>query len=148
MFKWIATGIVTIVIITISFIVAASLFEEFRVIARDIAIVIVAVFQMISAILLIVLLIAVLYVIRVLNRLASDTLAPGINSATEKVNEVLDSARSVTDDVRESSSAVTATTVFIAERVITPIIRVSSLVTGVRAAATTLARRSVKSEEH
>ncbi len=148
MFKWIGMGIATIVVITVAFIVAASLYEEFRVIARDIAVVIVAVFQMISAILLIVLLIAVLYAIQVLNKLASNTLVPGINSATEKVNEVLDSARSVTDDVRESSSAVTTTTVFVAERVVAPIIRISGLVTGVRAAATTLARRNIKSEEH
>lgn len=147
MFKWISIGLTVLVIITVGFIVAASLFEEFRLISRDIAIVILAVFQMITAILLIVLLIAILYVVRVVNRLASDTIAPSIATTTVKVNEVLESARSVTGSVRESTSTLSTTTVFVAERVVAPIIRISSLMAGVRAAATNLARRSVKSEQ-
>jgi hypothetical protein len=58
-----------------------------------------------------------------------------------KLNEVLDSTRSLASNVRDSASTATQTTAFIGERVVSPIIRISSLVTGVRAAATTLARR-------
>ena len=49
--KWIGIGLAVVAIITIAFIVAAYMFEDFRVATRDIAIVILAVFQMIGAIL-------------------------------------------------------------------------------------------------
>lgn len=146
--KWIGIGIAAIAVIAIAFIVAASLFPTFRTVSRDIAIVIVAVFQIISTILIIVLLIAVLYAIKSINRLTRDTVIPKIDTAVVKVNEVLDNSRVITDNARETASTVTTTTVFIAEHAVSPIIRVSSLIAGVKAAAGVLARRRVETEQH
>ncbi len=146
MSRWIGIGVAILVLVTVAFIIAAALFEGFRVAARDIALVILAVFQMISAILTIVLLIALLYAVRALQTVTRDTIIPKIDTATVKVNEILDHTKVVTGNVRDSASTVTTTTVFVAERVASPIIRISSLVAGVRAAATTLARRGSEPE--
>lgn len=139
--KWIGIGIAIVVLIAVAFIVAAAIFPTFRVVSRDIAIVILAVFQMIISILGIVLLIAILYAINLLQKLTRDSVIPKIDVAVTKANEILDNTRTVTGNIRDSASTATNTTVFVAERVASPIIRASSLVAGVRAAAITLARR-------
>lgn len=145
--RWIGIGLAILALITIAFIVAAALFPPFREASRDIAIVILAVFQMIAAILTIVLLVAVLYAVQALQRLTRDTIIPKIDTATVKVNEILDNTRVVAGNARDSATTVTTTTVFVAERVVSPIIRVSSLMAGVRAAAGALARRGAPPEE-
>lgn len=139
--KWIGIGIALLAIVTIAFIVAASLFPEFRVISRDIAIVILAVFQMIGAILTIVLLIAVLYAVKTIQRLTQQEVVPKINTAVVKVDELLDNTRTITARIRDSAETATTTTTFVAERVASPVIRLSSVVAGVRAAASSLAHR-------
>lgn len=139
--KWIGLGVALIGLITIAFIVAAALFPEFRVISRDIAIVILAVFMMIGAILIIILLLAVLYAIKTLQSLTQKEVVPKMNTMIAKVNELLDITKTITTRVRDSADTATETTVFVAEQVASPIIRVSGVVAGVRAAASMLAHR-------
>lgn len=142
MFKWVGIGVGTLTLLLIAFIVGSAFAPaEFRAGTRDIFIVIVSVFQLISAILTIALLIAILYVVNQINKVAKTNVLPKVDDAMVKLNEVLDSTRTLAGNVRDSASTATQTTAFMAERVVSPIIRISSLVTGVRAAATTLARR-------
>ena len=49
--KWIGIGMAVIGVITIAYIILAYMFPDFRIATRDIAIVILAVFQMIGALL-------------------------------------------------------------------------------------------------
>lgn len=141
MFRWIGISIAIILLIAIGFIVAAAYFAVFREISRDIAIVVLAVLQMIMTLLLIVLLLAVLYTVKSLDRLARNTVMPNINDATTKVTEVLDQAREITVGARETTSTVSTTTTYVAEQVVSPFIRLSGLVVGVRTAARVLAQR-------
>lgn len=141
MFKWIAIGIGFITLLLVAFVVSAFLFPGFREAMRDIFIVILAALQLIGAILTIALLIAVLYAVNQINKLAKSGLMPKIDIAMGKLDEVLDNTRAITTTVRDSASTATTTTVFVAERVASPVIRLASLVSGVRAAATALARR-------
>lgn len=146
MSRWIGIGVAILALITVAFVIAAYLFPGFREATRDIAIVILALFQLIGAIMSIVLLVAILYAVRSIHKLSTETIVPKLDMAMVKLNEVLDSTRSVAGNVRDSANSATTTTVFVAERVVSPIIRASSLVAGVRAAAVTLARRGTPHE--
>ena len=141
MFKWIAIGVGFITLLLISFVVAAFYFPGFREASRDIAIVLLAALNLIGAFLTVALLIALLYAVNQINKLAKGSLMPKIDLAMGKLDEVLDNTRAITSTVRDSASTATTTTVFVAERVASPVIRLASLMTGVRAAATALARR-------
>nr|WP_274703506.1 hypothetical protein [Chloroflexus aurantiacus] len=124
------------------FIIAAIfLGEGFRAAWRDVFIVILAALQLIGAVLSIAILIAILYAVEQINRLARNNVIPKLDEALAKANEALDATRTIAHNVRDSAQTATTTTTYVAERVVSPIIRISSLVTGVRAAATTLARR-------
>jgi ABC-type maltose transport system permease subunit len=139
--KWIGIGLAVVAIIAIAFIVAAYMFDDFRVATRDIAIVILAVFQMIGAILTIVLLLAIIFAVRAIDRLARNTVIPEINALKTKLDVVIENTRSITGDVKDTTTTVSTTTVYMAERVVSPVIRVAGLVAGVRGAARFLARR-------
>lgn len=147
MIRWIVIGLIMVVMLAVAYILAAVLSPAFRSIARDIAIVILAVFQMVSTILTIALLIAILYAVNVIRKLSRDNVLPKVEVISVKVNEVLDKTSAITGDVRKSTGTVSTTTAFVAERIVSPIIRVSSLITGVRTAASTLARRGFESEQ-
>jgi len=144
--KWIGIGLAVVGVITIAFIVAAYFFPDFRVATRDIAIVILAVFQMIGALLTIALLLAILYAVRAINRLAHETVVPKIDMLTGKLDSVIETTRSITTNVKDTTATASTTTVYIAEQVVAPVIRVASLMTGVRSAARYLARRGVAQE--
>ncbi|NTU83247.1 MAG: hypothetical protein HGA45_28400 [Chloroflexales bacterium] len=142
MWKWVGIGVGTIFILLIAFVVGMYLAPaEVREATRDIFIIILGVFQLLIVVLLTVLLFAVLYAVNQINNLAKGTVLPKLDEAMLKMNDVLDSTRTIAGNARDSVSTVSGSTSFVAERVISPIIRVSSLVTGVRAAATSLARR-------
>lgn len=142
MFRWIAIGVGLLVAALVGFIVAAILLgPEFRGAWRDVFIVILSALQLIGAMLTIALLIAILWVVNQINQAARVNVLPKIDEAMVKMNDVLDSTRTLANNVRDSAGTATSTTTFVAERVVSPIIRISSLVTGVRTAATTLARR-------
>src|SRR3954467_7497951 len=110
--KWIGIGLAVVVIITLAFIVAGYLFPEWLSITRDIAIVILAVFQMISVILMIVLLLAVLYAVSYIRQLTRDTLIPKIDMLTTKLDNVIENTRSITGNVKDTTETVSTTTVY------------------------------------
>jgi hypothetical protein len=142
--KWIGIGLAILGLITIAFIVAAYIFPDFREATRDIAVVILAVFQMIGAILTIALLIAILYAVRAIRKLANETVMPRVEALTTKIDGLIDNTRTITTNVKDTTATVSTTTVYVAEQVVSPVIRVSGLLAGVRAAATFLARRGEK----
>lgn len=142
--KWIGIGLAIIGLITIAFIVAGYIFPQWAANTRDIAIVILAVFQLISVILMIALLLALLYTVFYIRRLARESVLPRIEALNTKVDSLLDNTRAITSNVKDTTSNVTTTTGYVAERVVAPVIRVSGLVAGVRAAATFLARRGAR----
>ena len=141
MVKWIGIGLAILGIILIAFIVAGYLYPEWAANTRDIAVVILAVFQLIGAILTIALLLALLYTVWTIRRLARDTVIPKIDTLTGKVDEVIETTRAITGNVKDTTATASATTVYVAEQVVSPIIRVAGLMAGVRAAARFLARR-------
>lgn len=142
--KWIGIGLAVIGVITIAFIVAAYIYPDFREATRDIAIVILAVFQMIGAILTAALLVALLWSVFAIKRLASETVLPKVELLTSKLDTVIDSTQAIAGNVKDTTASVSMTTSYMAERVVSPVIRVSSLLVGVRTAAAFLARRGQK----
>lgn len=147
MFKWVGIVLGTLIVLLIAFVVGMALAPEgFREGSRDIFIMIIAVFQLISSIVLIALLVALIYVVNQLNKLASTNIIPKVDDAMLKINDVLETTRGLANNVSDAASTATSSTTFVAERVVSPIIRISSLVTGVRAAATTLARRDASNQ--
>lgn len=141
MTRWIIIGVSVVTVILIGFLVAAILYAPFREGSWQIAVTLLAVLQMISAILMVAILFAVLYAINAVNKLARENVVPRVESLSLKVDEVLVSTRAIADNVKEATSTATSTTSYVAEKVVAPVIRVSGLMAGVRATATTLARR-------
>jgi methyl-accepting chemotaxis protein len=129
------------------FIALAILVPGFSETSRDVAIVILAAFQFIAAVLTIALLLTLLYAIKAINDLTQRTIVPKVDMLTVKVDEIVDNTRTIVGDVRESTGTVSTTTSYAAERVVAPIIRVSGLVAGVRAAASSLAQRDVPTSD-
>ena len=141
MSRWIVIGITLVAIIAVVGIVLLAIFPEARVVTRDISIVILALFQMIGAILTIALLLVILYVVTTLNRRVQTEVMPQVDILKSKLDGILENTRSITGNVQDTTTTVTTTTTYVAEQVVTPVIRVSSLLAGARAAAATLARR-------
>jgi hypothetical protein len=139
--KWIGIGLAVIGLFVVAFIVAGYMFPGFREATRDIAIVILAVLHMISVILTIALLLAILYAVTYIRRLTRDTIVPKVDALSTKLDSVLETTRTITGNVQETTTTVSTTTVYMAERVVAPVIRVAGLLAGVRAAARFLARR-------
>ncbi|NJM07857.1 hypothetical protein HC891_19180 [Candidatus Gracilibacteria bacterium] len=145
MLRWVGIGVGVLTALLIGFIVYATFFSApgFREGAAAIAIVLLAVFQLITAFLLIALLIAVLYAVTKIDQLARTSLIPKLDEATVKVNQLLEDGRQISGNVRDTVSNTTGTTTFVTERIVSPFIRLSSIASGVRAAANSLARRDL-----
>ena len=141
MVKWIGIGLAVVVAILVAFIVAAYIFPDFRVATRDIAIALLAVLTMISIILTIALLLAILYAVMFIRRLTNETIVPQIIDLKTKLDGVVENTREITGNVKDTTTTVSTTTVYIAEKAVGPIIRVAGLLAGVRAAARYLAQR-------
>jgi len=103
-----------------------------------------AVFQIIGSILTVALLLALLYSMVALEKLATQTVLPKVDLLTAKLDEVIEQTQAIAGNVKDTTTTVSTTTSYIADRVVSPVIRVSSLLTGVRAAASFLARRGQK----
>jgi CRP-like cAMP-binding protein len=142
--KWIAIGFAAIIAIAIVYVIAAYNYPAFREATRDIAIVILAVFQIIGSILTVALLMALLYSMVALEKLATQTVLPKVDLLTAKLDEVIEQTQAIAGNVKDTTTTVSTTTSYIADRVVSPVIRVSSLLTGVRAAASFVARRGQK----
>jgi uncharacterized membrane protein len=139
--RWIGIGLTVVLLIVVGFIIGAYLFPEFRVATRDIAIVVLAVFQMISAIISIALLLVLVYAVRTLTRVSRTSLIPKLEEVSVKLDQVLEQGRGVAANLRDTTSTVSGTTSFLADRAIAPVIRISGLMAGVRAAVAYFARR-------
>lgn len=147
MLRWIGIGIGLLTAVLFGFIIAAIfLGEGFRAAWRDVFIVILAALQLIGAVLSVAILVAILYAVEQINRLARNNVLPKLDETLAKANDLLDTTRAIANNVRESAQTATTATSYVTEQVVSPIIRVSSLVSGVRAAATTLARRGKPDE--
>ena len=144
MVKWIAIGFAAIIAIAIVYVVAAYNYPAFREATRDIAIVILAIFQIIGSILTAALLMALLYSMVALEKLATQTVLPKVDLLTAKLDDVIEQTQAIAGNVKDTTTTVSTTTSYIADRVVSPVIRVSSLLIGVRAAASFLARRGQK----
>jgi hypothetical protein len=99
---------------------------------------------MIGAILTAALLVALLYSVFAIKKLASQTVLPKVDMLTSKLDTAIQNTQAITNNVKDTTTTVGTTTAYMAERVVAPVIRVSSLLVGVRAAASFLARRGQK----
>lgn len=147
MFRWIGIGLGVLTLLLIGFIVALALAPVgVREAFRDIFIIILGGFMLLSVVILIAVLIGLLFTLNRLERLARKNVLPKLDDALVKLNDVLESTKTLANNARESAHTVTGSTTFVAERVVSPVIRIASLATGVRAAATSLARRDLKGD--
>ncbi len=125
--KWLIIGGVVFAALIIGLIVLISVNDAWAT-ARDVSVVILAIFEMISTLLMIALLAVLIYAIMALKSVATETLMP-------KVNQTL-------DQVRDTAVTAKNTSTYVAEGVVTPLIKISSIAAGVRTAAVALARRN------
>ncbi|GAB4110084.1 MAG: hypothetical protein Fur005_03400 [Roseiflexaceae bacterium] len=139
--KWIGIGLAVITIIAIAFIGVLYWLPDFRVATRDVAIVILALFQLIGTVLSIAILVAVLYAVRAMDRAARLSLLPRLDALSMKVDALVDQTQTIAGKVQETSAAVSTTTGYVTEQVVAPVIRASGLLAGVRAAVSYIARR-------
>lgn len=141
MTRWITIGVGVLVVLAIAFIAVLYIFPDFRAATRDIAVVILALFQLIGTLLTIAILFAVLYAIRSVDKAARESLLPRVDGLTAKVDQLVDQTQQVAGKVVNTSATVSTTTNYVAEQVVSPFIRASGLLVGVRAAMSYLARR-------
>jgi succinate dehydrogenase hydrophobic anchor subunit len=128
--KWIFIGVGGLVLVIA---VLAGLLTYFDgwVEAAYVAVVVLAVFEVFSVLLLIALLAALIGAVFAIRDLANNTVVP-------KVSQTL-------DQVKDTAAATKNTTAYVAEGVVTPLIKISSIAAGVRTAAVALARRNKSS---
>jgi uncharacterized membrane protein len=125
--KWLIVGGVVSVLVIVGLIVLISINDAWQT-AAYVSIVILAIFEIFSVLLLIALLAILIYAVLAIRDLANNTVVP-------KVSQTL-------DQVKDTAAATKNTTAYVAEGVVTPLIKISSIATGVRAAAVALARRN------
>lgn len=107
--------------------------------ARDLAIIILAIFHLISVTLMIALLGAIVVMVNELRAVAKDKITP-------KVDDVLDRVKDITENAKSTSSTAKQTATYVAEGVVSPLIKVASLASGVKAGAKALARRQARGQ--
>ncbi len=125
--KWLIIGGVVFAVLFIGVIVLISVNDGWAT-ARDVSIVLLAIFQMISTLLMIALIAILIYAVMALRTVATEQIVP-------KVSQTL-------DQVKDSAATAKNTTTYVAEGVATPLIKISSVAAGVKAAAVALARRN------
>ncbi len=141
MTKWIGIGLTIIAVLSIAFIAVLYIFPGFREATRDVAVVVVAFFMIVQTLITVGLLLAIVYGVRELKRVSRQTLIPRIEALTAKVDMIVDNARTVSDTARDTVAAVGTSTNYVAERVVSPLVRISALMAGVKAAASYVAKR-------
>lgn len=139
--KWIGIGLAVVAILAIVFIGVLYWLPGFREATRDVAVIILALFQLIGTVLTVVILFAVLYAVRAMDRAARLSLLPRLDTLSIKVDQLVDQTQTIAGQVKETTTAVSTTTGYVAEQVVSPVIRASGLLAGVRAAVSYLARR-------
>jgi cytochrome c biogenesis factor len=132
-------GILAVVVVVI--IVLAVIYPGFREALRDFSIIILALFQLIGAIVMALVAIALLYAVRAIDKSTRLTLVPKLEELSTKLDDVLANTKSVTADVKKSTAAVTTTVSIISEEIVGPAIRVSGYIQGIKAATALIAQR-------
>ena len=125
--KWIGIGVGALVLV-IAVLAGLLTYFDSLVEAAYVSVVVLAVFEVFSVLLLIALLAALIGAVFAIRDLANNTVVP-------KVSQAL-------DQVKDTASATKNTTAYVAEGVVTPLIKISSIAAGVRTAAVALARRN------
>lgn len=125
--RWLIIGGVVFAVLIIALIVLISVNDAWAT-ARDVSVVILAIFSMISTLLTIGLLAVLIYAVMALRTVATDTIMP-------KVSQTL-------DQVKDTAATTKNTSTYVAQGVVTPLIKISSVAAGVKAAAVALARRN------
>ena len=125
--RWLIIGGIVFAVLLVGLIVLISVNDAWAT-ARDVSVVILAIFEMISTLLMIALLAVLIYAVMALRTVATETVVP-------KMNQTL-------DQVRDTAATAKNTSTYVAQGVVTPLIKISSVAAGVRAAAVSLARRN------
>jgi len=125
--NWIIIGVVVAIVVFVGGIVLISINDGWQT-AAYVSVVLLAMFQVFSTLLLTAILVALIYAIFAIKDLADKQVVPQVTATLEQVRSTATTARN--------------TTSYVAEGVVAPIIKIASLATGVRAAAVSLARRN------
>jgi ABC-type multidrug transport system fused ATPase/permease subunit len=139
--KSIGIGIAVITILAIAFIGVLYWLPDFRAATRDVAVVILAFFQLIGTVLSIAILFALYYAIRAVERASRLSVLPRIDALSNKVDQLIDQTQAIAGKVQDTTNAVSGTTGYVTEQVVAPMIRASGLIAGIQAAVGYLARR-------
>lgn len=139
--RWLAIGGLVFVVISLVFIILSIIYPGFREAVRDLAIILLALFQLLGAIIMALVAVALLFAVKAIDNTARGTLIPKLEELSLKVDELLAKTSSVTDDVKKTSASVATTVTIISEQVVKPAIQVSSYVTGIKAAISVLSQR-------
>lgn len=127
--KGLIIGAIVFLALIIALVVLISVNNSWET-ASQVAIVVLALLQMVSTVLMIVLLGVLVYGVLALKDLASDTVVPKVSAAL--------------DQVKETAATAKHTSTYVAQGVVSPLIKISGVAAGVRAGAAALARRSRK----
>lgn len=127
--NWIIIGVVAAIVLFVGGIILISVNDGWQT-AAYVSVVLLAMFQVFTTLLLTAILIAVIYAVFAIKNLADKQVVPEVTKTLEQV--------------RSTASLARDTTSYVAEGVVAPIIKITSLAAGVRAAAVSLARRNKK----
>jgi cytochrome c biogenesis factor len=128
-------------VLTLVIVVLAVIYPGFREALRDFAVIILALFQLIGAIVMALVAIALLYAVKAIDKSTRTTLVPKLEEISVKLDDVLANTKSVSADLRKSTGEVSTTVSIITEEVVRPAIRVSSYVRGFQAVVQLLGER-------
>ncbi len=105
--------------------------------ARDLAIILLAIFQLFSVTLMIVLVGVLVVMVNELRNLAKEKISPKVDDVLERVKDITENAKVTTTTAKQTAS-------YVAEGVVSPVIKAASLLAGVKAGAKSLARRQAR----
>jgi hypothetical protein len=146
MTRWLAIGGGIFVLLCIIFVVLTVIYPGFREVVRDLSIILLALFQLIGAIAMALVAVAILYAVKAIDTTARVSLIPKLEEISTKVDDILVfyilfKKSSFTDDLKNTTASVSTAAEIISQEVVKPAIQISSLFSGVKAAATVLGQR-------
>lgn len=141
MTRWLTIGGGIFAAISIAFVVLTVVYPSFREIVRDLAIILLALFQLIGAIAMALIAVAILYAVKAIDTTARVSLIPKLEEISTKVDDILVKTSSVTDDVKKTTASVSTAAEIISQEVVKPAIQISSMLSGVKAAASVIGQR-------
>ena len=145
MTRLLAIGGGVFVVLCIVFVVLTVIYPGFREVVRDLSIILLALFQLIGAIAMALVAVAILYAVKAIDTTARVSLIPKLEEISTKVDDILAKTSSVTDDVKKTTASVSTAAEIISQEVVKPAIQISSLFSGVKAADTVLGQRMADS---